>query len=584
MTNQLKKNLGFSVGLACIFFFGAYLRLHSLSSQILLDDEWHNIIRVIQSNYVDVLTRFNPHDNSSPPLALYNLGLYDTFGWNEFTLRLPVIVSGMLSLIILPMFVRKLFDNRVSLVFAGSLAIAPFLIFYSRFARAYGITMLLCFLGILLFYQWLTTGRTSHAVGFVLSGILAIYTHPSALIAIFTPLSIALASLAVHNTKPGASISRQIVVPLKSVLIVAAILIIPLVPLMSPMLSESGALPWHMGSFTLNGIITAASLMSGTANWPLSVLFFLLCILGEWQLIRQNALMGWIFFFIAFAYLLLLLVSGPIGLDVGAVLLRYMIVAVPLSLTLVAIALDGLVKRFQAVRQVHPILPNLAVVAFVGTFFVAGPLPVIDASPNNFLDHSAFHGSYVPHTWERSVAIGVYPPYTIGKDQVAPFYRSLGEQFEIKAVIEYPFDICDYNDLFYYYQHFDKKRILAGYCTDPALIGYSVPQSSDQESFTVGMLTVDDILSRVSDRSKLHFSNMVDVSDSVNLLTNRADVIILHKYIMALKIVPNDVDPVRTYGRIRVDYQSVPLLRTRFEKAFGPPTYEDEQIVCFKIK
>lgn len=129
MTNNLRNKPGFLLTMGCVFAVGVYLRLHTLSSQILLDDEWHNIFEVIGKNFADILTQFNPHDNFSLPFAIYDLALYHTLGWSEFTLRLPVILAGLLSLIVLPFLVSKTFNERVSLIFSSLLAISPFLIF-----------------------------------------------------------------------------------------------------------------------------------------------------------------------------------------------------------------------------------------------------------------------------------------------------------------------------------------------------------------------------------------------------------------------------------------------------------------------
>ena len=56
-----------------------------LSSQIFTDDEWHSLRAVIGSgyNYGKLLAQFDLHDNSSLPLNLYALFLYQNYGWSE---------------------------------------------------------------------------------------------------------------------------------------------------------------------------------------------------------------------------------------------------------------------------------------------------------------------------------------------------------------------------------------------------------------------------------------------------------------------------------------------------------------------
>lgn len=580
MTSSLKKNC-FLPALGCVFVIGACLRLYAFSSQILLDDEWHNITEVIGKNYAAVLTHFNPRDNSNLPFAIYNLALYNIFGWSESTLRLPMILAGLLSLIFLPLLVRKNFNERISLLFSCLLAIAPFLIFYSRYARAYGFVMLLCFSALLLFHQWLTTGKFRYVAGFALAGVFAIYAHLVSLVAVATPLVTVMGFKLVNRFKVSSAAGRQIVVPGKAILIMALILIPLLLPLMVPVLLVSTKLPWQMGKLTWDGVITAATLMSGTVNCPLNILFFLSCALGQKLLFRHHPLLGWIFLSTICAYIVVLLVSRPLGLNHGAVLLRYMVVVVPMALTMVAVALDWFLMLAQKIKRIHRSIPILMVAGFIGCLYAAGPLPAQHVLPNNFINHSAFQGSYSRHTWECSDANTVFPAFSVKQDQIPSFYRWLGGQTNIEAVIEYPFDICDYNDLFYYYQHFHKKRVIAGYCADPTLLGCAVAPSKSH--FSIGMSCPDKILSRVADPTKLAFHNMIDISDA-SLLRNKADIIVLHKYLMALKIMSNGVNTTPEFDTVQVYYLSVVFLKSRFKDAFGPPAYEDEQIICFWIK
>jgi hypothetical protein len=349
---------------------------------------------------------------------------------------------------------------------------------------------------------------------------------------------------------------------------------------------QSAKLPWQTGKWTLDGVITAATLVSGTANCPLNALFFLSCIMGQRLLFRRNPLLGWMFLSTICAYIIVLLLSCPFGLNSGAVLLSYMIVAVPVALTMVALAIDQFLTQAQNMKWIHRRLPILMVAAFLGCLYATGPLPAQHVLPNNFTNHSAFQGSYRHHTWEYSVANSVYPAFSVKPDQIPPFYRWLGGQSNIETVIEYPFDICDYNDLFYYYQHFHKKRVIAGYSTDPTLLGYGLAPSPNQDKspFTIGMLNTDQILSRVADPTKLAFQNMIEVADPATLLGSKVDLIVLHKYLRALKIMPNGAEATSTYDTVQVYYRSAELLKVRFEKAFGSPAYEDEQIICFWIK
>jgi hypothetical protein len=586
MKEHVKSSRRFLCILGCVFAVGACLRLYRLSSQILLDDEWLGLREVIGKSYFNVLTKFNPVDNTSLPLNLYNLALLHGFGWSELTLRLPVILAGLLSLVVLPLLVKNVFNERVALLFASLLAIAPFLIFYSRYARAYGFVTLFGFSALLLSHQWLTTGRLRYAAGFVIAGAIAIYAHLFAVVVVFMPLVTAFGIGLAGRFKAASPLRRQIVAPVRTLFIAAFILAVLLVPLFWPVFLERAKLPWGMKNITLEAVRDAATLLSGTVNGPLNGLFFLLFLGGLVLLLKQNPLLGWTCLSVIGAYPVLFLASRPLGLGSGAVLLRYMIVVAPVALTLVALAMDGLITRAQHMPGMRRSLPILGAALFPACLWAAGPLPALYVPPNNFANHSAFQHSYRHSTWEYSEADAVYPAFRVKQDQIPSFYNWLGGQSNITAIVEYPFDICDYNDLFYYYQHFHHKRVVAGYCSEAKLLGYEWPASPGQAEapFAIGGICADEVLSPVADATKRAFHNMIDVVDTAALLRSGADFLVLHKYVMALKITQNGVDAAPVYGLIRVHFLSVDRLMLRFKAAFGTPVYEDAALVCFPIK
>jgi uncharacterized membrane protein len=557
-----------------------------LSSQILLDDEWLGPNAVIGKSYFDLLTQFNPVDNTSLPFNIYNLALFHVFGWSELTIRLPMILTGLVSLVVLPLLVKKVFYERVALIFACFLAVSPFLIFYSRYARAYGFVTLCCFSALLLSHQWLTTGRLRYAIGFVIAGWFAICAHVFSVAAVFMPLAIALGVGLAGRFNAAFFLRRQIIAPMRGVFIAAFILTVLLVLLCWPVIRESGRLPWGRGHMTLDAVLNAATLLSGTVNGPLNALFFALVLAGLILLFQRKPLLGWTSLSTIGAYLIIFLASRPTGLDNGAVLLRYMIIAVPVALTAAALAMDYLITRAQRMPGLSHSLPTLGAAGFLGCLWAAGPLPALYISPNNFANHSAFQYSYKHSNWEYSREECVYPAFQVRQDQIPSFYNWLAGQSNIAAIIEYPFQICDYNDLFYYYQHFHRKSVLAGYCSDATLLGYFSPTLSSQAAarLKIGRLCADDIFARVAGPKKAAFRNMIDVLDAGALLRGGADFLVLHKYVMALNIMPGGGGAAFAFGSIPIYYRSVYLLGSRMKATFGPPVYEDAEIVCFQIR
>src|ERR1700722_1778359 len=576
----------FGVILGCIFVVGAYLRLHLLSSQILLDDEWHSIRAATGKKFLEVLTGFDPVNNSSLPLNLYNLALYHTIGWSELTIRLPIIVAGLVSLIALPLQIKQVFNERVSIVFACLLAISPFLVFYSRYDRPYGLTTLLCFSALLFSQQWFSTGKLAYAAGFVVAGLLAIYTNLLSIVAVAMPFVAGVSFGLLTRLKPPSVARPQIKVSFKTLFKVATIFALLLLPYLWPVLQKSAQLPWASGHLTLHTIMMAAILLSGNSNAILNVLFFVLVMAGFILLLRNHSLLGSIFLSTICAYVALLLVSRPLGMDEGAILLRYMIVVVPMSLAAVAVALDILLRRIQNLKWISRTPPIFCGFALLACLFAAGPLPALNVPPNNLGNHAFFQSSYEAKTWQNTALQFVYPSFVIGRAEIPPFYNWLGGQSNVSAIIEYPFDLCSYNNLFYFYQHFHRKRILAGYCSDPTVVGYTfAPLRNDQGPHCrVGKMDADEILSKVTDPSKLSFRNMIDVMDAASISSGPADFLVLHKDIMAQLTVWGDSVRTPAYDWILMHYRSVDRLQVLFQKELGQPVYEDAHMMCFQIR
>jgi hypothetical protein len=572
--------------LGCIFGVGAYLRLHLLSSQILMDDEWHSIRAVTGKKFLEVLTGFDPVNNSSLPLNLYNLALYHTVGWSEFTIRLPIIAAGLLSLVVLPLQIKQLLNARVSIVFACLLAISPFLVFYSRYDRPYGITVLLCFSALLFSHQWLSTGKLSYAIGFVLAGLFAIYTNLLSIVAVAAPFIVAIACRLLQRLHPSSAAAWQINVATKNLFNVAALFAILLLPYLWPVLWQSARLPWAGGHFTPYALWTAATLLSGTASGVLTAVFFIFFIAGFMLLLRDYSLLAAIFLSTICAYAAFLVFSRPLGLDAGAILLRYAIVVVPISFTAVAVAVDGLLKAIENINRIPRAAPSFCAGGLLICFYVFGPLPELYVQPNNLANHAIFQSSYERKTWENTDFLFVYPSFVIRRDEIPPFYNWLGGQSNVAAIIEYPFDLCSYNNLFYFYQHFHRKRILAGYGTDPALVRYSFAPLSGGPDFhcQVGKMDADEVLSAVEDSSKLSFRNMVDVTHTNAVLSSAADLLVVHKDLMAELTVWKDSPRNPSYDTILMHYRAVDQLQVPFKNEFGTPIYEDAHLLCFQIR
>src|SRR5665213_899641 len=131
------RESSFASALMLAFLAGLFLRLHLLSGQVLIDDEWHGLYYVIGKSPWWLLTHFSIPGATCIPLNFYTWLLGATIGWSELMLRLPSLVCGLLIVVAGLLLARKLVGTRRAALLAFLLAISPTLVFYSRISRPY---------------------------------------------------------------------------------------------------------------------------------------------------------------------------------------------------------------------------------------------------------------------------------------------------------------------------------------------------------------------------------------------------------------------------------------------------------------
>ena len=119
---------------------GAWLRLDQITAQVLLDDEWHLVHQITYYPPTRIASTFGAADYSIP-LALFNWEWMHWLGVSELSLRMPMLVAGLLTVVILPLGLRDKIGERTIALFALLLALSPFLVSYSRIARSYALTL-----------------------------------------------------------------------------------------------------------------------------------------------------------------------------------------------------------------------------------------------------------------------------------------------------------------------------------------------------------------------------------------------------------------------------------------------------------
>ena len=133
---------------------GAALRCWNLRDQVLGGDELHAVRAALAQPLPALLTTYQLADSCIPLTALDRLLLDRGLALDEWRLRLPVLASGLLALVALPLLARRRLPPAGLPLYCALLAGSPLLILYSRVARSYMPATLLGFAAALAFDRW----------------------------------------------------------------------------------------------------------------------------------------------------------------------------------------------------------------------------------------------------------------------------------------------------------------------------------------------------------------------------------------------------------------------------------------------
>jgi hypothetical protein len=142
---------------------GTLLRFWNLRDQVLGGDELHAVRAALAQPLPALLTTYQLADSCIPLTALDRLLLDHGLALDEWRLRLPVLASGLLALLALPLLARRRLPAAGLPLYCALLAGSPLLILYSRVARSYMPATLLGFAAALAFDRWWAPDEAGHA-------------------------------------------------------------------------------------------------------------------------------------------------------------------------------------------------------------------------------------------------------------------------------------------------------------------------------------------------------------------------------------------------------------------------------------
>jgi len=550
---------------------GAALRLHGIRDQLLLSDEWHAPHAAALTSARELLTLVT-FGATSIPMNVYTRLLLDGPGWSELGLRLPSLAAGLASLLLFPLLARDLLRPRATVLFAYLVALSPFLVFYTRYARPYSLVVLLAFASLVACHRWARSGKTRDAVVFAGSGVLAGWLHVPEVRSIFLPLLPLLVLRLGARSGPERSRVRPSVGTLLLVGLVAAGLFALL--LLPGFLDASQSLTPVIGrarpdATTLLGVI---ELVSGTARPVACGAFLAFAVLGFVIQARRHRLWALLLLVVTAGGFLMVLLARPFDSHIPIVFARYVIVVLPLAMMAVASGIDGVLawaeSRSPLSSTATRAIAGSAAAGMLAVLFWLGPLPRIYAGRNDFTNHKAFQASYGP--------LGVANPYTRGFASLIAdggarttpaFYDRLAAEPGCAAVVEYPLPIGDLYSPYFLYQARHQRRVLGGYLRAP-----SRSAADTRPGIVHAEWAIDQVLGQIRDPAKLRFRNLVDLGDPAAMRACGACYLVVHTDLAA------ELD-----GACR-RASPASLLGPDYVRRFGEPAFVDACTTVFDLR
>ncbi len=163
--------------LIVIIAIAAIVRLYGLDRQSLWYDE-----AVEETSFERQFLNDDPDEPKikllTPPLNSFFVFLMKSiYPGSDFAIRIAPFTFGLISIPLLFLLGRKMFNEKVGLIAAFLLAISPFHIWYSQDARMYSLQWMLALISLIYFLRVLDRPTIGNYAVFVISTAAGLYTH-----------------------------------------------------------------------------------------------------------------------------------------------------------------------------------------------------------------------------------------------------------------------------------------------------------------------------------------------------------------------------------------------------------------------
>lgn len=397
-------------GILLVLLAGAWLRVHGIGTQLVFADEIHALDAVRDHGYGYLLTHISLTDRCIP-LTLYYRALMDTVGLNEWLMRLPAVVSGCATILLLGVFAWRRYGFLAGWFAAGMLAFSPYHVYLSREARPYPIVIFLLLAAVIAVFEWADRSSEHALLLGAAAAALALYFHLLAL-----PL---IAGLAFFVLRRGLGESRRARIAILRAGALFALLFALFYLPAAISLVETTMARMSRGEQSLatlsDGIYLLFALTGKDWIWETALAgagcFWL------WQQRKRDA--GW-FAFLIVLQVLAVRIANPESSQIPWVWARYVAFALPLWILLIAAGLAELVNRIKA-----PYLPGLTALVLLSSLVIADRGLYGLNDNRNFLVH--------PMVMVRDLDSTI-----LASLPISPFYRKVAAEGSGSGILEMP--------------------------------------------------------------------------------------------------------------------------------------------------
>ncbi len=393
---------------------GIFLRVDGISDAFFYGDEYHSI-GTAQLPCSEIVTIFDDK-GSHVPLPLLQHFFANLFGPSVFVYRLVAIIPGILALLVFYPAAKRLVGEAPAWIATLAMATSPLLIFYSRFARSYGLVVLLGLLLVMLLPRVLAPGKRSLPLAILAALVAGLipYIH---LCGIGLAGGIGIACLVqawkIHGSPRGLGL------PLAIFGAAALLTLVLYLPVLDPLREYIAKVPEDEQARPL-GILGISDLLAGGRIAGM-VMLIALPAATALLYVRKHPGALWLTG-AAFGPVLTLAAMRPHGMEYAYA--RYLLPALPFLLMMLAwLLVEALPQRKQTARA--PRWPAVILgTALIAANFITGPL-----SPR-IPDDGPYSSTYI--------SMKELPAFDEPFPGTPAFYKTLAEEETAVRIIEAP--------------------------------------------------------------------------------------------------------------------------------------------------